>query len=408
MTAAIALGSNLPSTFGTPADNLHEALRRLATLGHVKAVSSFHTTAPVGYLDQPQFINAAALLETTLPPLDLLHALLAIEHDMGRDRTSAPPKGPRIIDLDLLLYDDLILTTPSLTLPHPAMPHRAFVLAPLAEIAPTMMHPVQQQTILNLLTKITPSSTREFRPALFWFLTALNILVVAAQLYLLYAILSALAAFAAGIVGWIWYVLGALFLLGIGLSIFLLFRTRRVRSTTGRRIGYFINVLPALIYLLFLVGILLLTIKTTRRRFIINGHYQGTVYVLHTQHAGKTGIKGFWRTTYYVPADGVLVTSDPGIPGFVSDEYDYLEANGHLTRLKDFDPGTMPDTPENRANDKDYGVYFPRGGSIGTTDGCTVEDEEVYVGTSAYLLARNKELNIDAYLRAHPEVCDHP
>jgi 2-amino-4-hydroxy-6-hydroxymethyldihydropteridine diphosphokinase len=154
MTAAIALGSNLPSQFGTPADNLHEALRRLSALGNVKAVSSFHTTAPVGYLDQPQFINAAALLETTLAPLDLLHALLVIEHAMGRDRTSAPPKGPRIIDLDLLLYDDVILTTPELTLPHPAMHHRAFVLAPVAEVAPAMIHPLLHSTVADLLNKV--------------------------------------------------------------------------------------------------------------------------------------------------------------------------------------------------------------------------------------------------------------
>jgi 2-amino-4-hydroxy-6-hydroxymethyldihydropteridine diphosphokinase len=150
MTAAIALGSNLPSPFGSPADNLHEALHRLSALGAIKAVSSFHATAPVGYLDQPQFVNAAVLLETTLSPLDLLHGLLAIEQAMGRDRKSSPPKGPRIIDLDLLLYGDLILATPELTLPHPAMHQRAFVLAPLAEIAPTLQHPTLHTTVADL------------------------------------------------------------------------------------------------------------------------------------------------------------------------------------------------------------------------------------------------------------------
>jgi 2-amino-4-hydroxy-6-hydroxymethyldihydropteridine diphosphokinase len=153
MTAAIALGSNLPSPFGSPADNLREALRRMTSLGRVKAISSFHTTAPVGYLDQPRFVNAAALLETTLSPLDLLHGLLAIEQAMGRDRKSSPPKGPRIIDLDLLLYGDLILATPELTLPHPTMHQRAFVLAPLAEIAPEMRYPTLHATIADLLKK---------------------------------------------------------------------------------------------------------------------------------------------------------------------------------------------------------------------------------------------------------------
>jgi 2-amino-4-hydroxy-6-hydroxymethyldihydropteridine diphosphokinase len=153
-TAAIALGSNLHSPFGPPADNLREALQRMSALGRVKAVSSFHTTDPVGYLDQPEFVNAAALLETTLSPHDLLHGLLAIEHAMGRDRaalpSNAPPKGPRIIDLDLLLYDDVVLTTPELTLPHPAMHERAFVLTPLAEIAPHLRHPTLHRTVTEL------------------------------------------------------------------------------------------------------------------------------------------------------------------------------------------------------------------------------------------------------------------
>jgi 2-amino-4-hydroxy-6-hydroxymethyldihydropteridine diphosphokinase len=97
MIAAIALGSNLPSHFGPPEANLHEALHRLASIGDITAVSTFHATDPVGYADQPRFLNAAALLETTLSPLALLHALLSIEQAMGRDRSTAPPKGPRMI-----------------------------------------------------------------------------------------------------------------------------------------------------------------------------------------------------------------------------------------------------------------------------------------------------------------------
>jgi 2-amino-4-hydroxy-6-hydroxymethyldihydropteridine diphosphokinase len=159
MIAAIALGSNLPSRFGSPTGNLREALHRLADLGLVTSVSSFHATDPVGYLDQPRFLNAATLLETNLSPLDLLRGLLAIEHAMGRDRSTTALKGPRIIDLDLLLYTgdtgiSEILSDPGLTLPHPAMHQRRFVLSPLAEIAPNLLHPTLHRTIADLLTDL--------------------------------------------------------------------------------------------------------------------------------------------------------------------------------------------------------------------------------------------------------------
>jgi 2-amino-4-hydroxy-6-hydroxymethyldihydropteridine diphosphokinase len=156
--AAIALGSNLSSSFGGPSDNLHEALRRLAALGTVSAVSNFHATEPVGYVDQPRFVNAAALLETTLSPLDLLHKLLAIEHAMGRDRANAPPKGPRVIDLDLLLYANEVMETKELVLPHPAMHERSFVLEPLNEIAPRWIHPTLDRDVSSLLAAITANA----------------------------------------------------------------------------------------------------------------------------------------------------------------------------------------------------------------------------------------------------------
>jgi len=154
MLAAIALGANLPSGFGGPEENLREAVRRMGSLGEVVAVSGFYETEPVGYLEQPRFLNAAALVETELAPLELLRGLLAIELAMGRVRAGVAAKGPRVIDLDLLLYGDVVVSGPELTLPHPAMRERRFVLEPLAEIAAGMVEPVSGWTVGELLGRI--------------------------------------------------------------------------------------------------------------------------------------------------------------------------------------------------------------------------------------------------------------
>jgi 2-amino-4-hydroxy-6-hydroxymethyldihydropteridine diphosphokinase len=146
-TAFIALGSNL----GDRAEALSSAISHLSSLGRVVARSSLYETEPVGLQDQPAFLNAVVALETQAEPLPLLRELLAIERQLGRDRTHSPLKGPRTLDLDLLLMGDRIVADEELSLPHPALAQRRFVLAPLAEIAPQLRHPKNNQTMADLL-----------------------------------------------------------------------------------------------------------------------------------------------------------------------------------------------------------------------------------------------------------------
>jgi len=149
LLAYLGLGSNL----GDREANLLDALRRLEIHGiRVVAVSRFLETPPAYVLDQPDFINACAAVEASCSPHDLLKILLQIEVAMGRVRLI--DKGPRVIDLDILLFGDVILASEDLTIPHPAMLERLFVLEPLCEIAMEVFHPVENTTIGELLDEL--------------------------------------------------------------------------------------------------------------------------------------------------------------------------------------------------------------------------------------------------------------
>ncbi|WP_293711191.1 2-amino-4-hydroxy-6-hydroxymethyldihydropteridine diphosphokinase [uncultured Parabacteroides sp.] len=144
----LALGTNI----GNKRRNMITAAALLAErVGDVLALSGFYETEPWGFQSDNTFLNAALQLETSLSPLELLKATQQIELEMGRTQKSNGAYHDRIIDIDILLYDDLILQTPELTLPHPLMHERQFVMEPLAEIAPDVIHPVFKKPVISLM-----------------------------------------------------------------------------------------------------------------------------------------------------------------------------------------------------------------------------------------------------------------
>jgi 2-amino-4-hydroxy-6-hydroxymethyldihydropteridine diphosphokinase len=158
-TAYISIGSNL----GNRLKYIREAIRSIEQSKEIKIsrASSVYETQPTEYKDQPWFLNMVLELETSLEPLNLLELLLEIEGQMGRRRTGSPSSlqarryGPRNIDLDLLLYGDLVLNSDKLTLPHPRMHVRRFVLVPLAEIASQVVHPLLKKNMEKLLKDLS-------------------------------------------------------------------------------------------------------------------------------------------------------------------------------------------------------------------------------------------------------------
>ena len=149
MKVYLGLGTNL----GDKELNLRVALQKIEErIGKIISLSAFYATAPWGFSSEHTFLNAAACVETLLPPLSVLHLTQEIEREIGRTHKSVGGVySDRVIDIDLLLYDDRVLDTPELKLPHPLMHERRFVMEPLAEIAPDLVHPILKKKMRELL-----------------------------------------------------------------------------------------------------------------------------------------------------------------------------------------------------------------------------------------------------------------
>jgi len=156
----LSLGSNL----GDREANLRTAIEKLGEFGNIAAVSSFYETEPVEVTAQPWFVNCAVKLDTEKMPRQLISAILALEQSMGRQRKQQ--KGPRTIDIDILLFGSSVIDIPSLTVPHPHLHERRFVLELLAEIAPDVRHPIFKRSMRELRDALPPGQTvRKLSPA---------------------------------------------------------------------------------------------------------------------------------------------------------------------------------------------------------------------------------------------------
>jgi 2-amino-4-hydroxy-6-hydroxymethyldihydropteridine diphosphokinase len=158
-TVYLSLGTNM----GDRLANLRMALARLQTLARLEEVSSLYETEPQGVSDQPLFLNAVCRVSTGLEPQALLRFLKNLEWEIGR-RPSRQTWGPRPIDLDILLYEDRVIDAPELKVPHPRLAERAFVLVPLAELAPELRHPLLGKTTKELLASVGDKGVREVAP----------------------------------------------------------------------------------------------------------------------------------------------------------------------------------------------------------------------------------------------------
>ena len=158
-TAYLSLGSNLNDREA----NLRRALEILESPDvHIKRVSSIYETEPQELRDQPWFLNLVAEVETTLFPMQLLRRVRKIEKELGRQRLV--PKGPRTVDIDILLFGRFVMDSPALQVPHPRMQDRRFVLEPLAEIAPELRHPVTRRSVPEMLQATSGQIVRRFQP----------------------------------------------------------------------------------------------------------------------------------------------------------------------------------------------------------------------------------------------------
>ena len=235
-----------------------------------------------------------------------------------------------------------------------------------------------------------------------WIVTVANIAVASLLLLVLYNIMLALAVLAPEISGWPLYILLPI---GLALSVTGLKFTKGVVSRASRRIAGVVNGCALALDLLIIFGLAALFFGSTKERFLIPDGYKGDVYVVYGAPDGESLNKTRWGVTYRIPKDGILRVHGQMMHDWTRTEYYYQLGTGNLERIRNFWPSTIHPTPENLANDRDIGVFFPRTGTSTDAAGCSVEFQLFYVGTKAHLLTAYKPLNISGYLQDRPVGC---
>jgi hypothetical protein len=236
----------------------------------------------------------------------------------------------------------------------------------------------------------------------FWIVTILNVCILLLAALVIWAMLSVIG-IAAYVTSWPLFTLlpiGEIFSLAGVLA------ARNMESRTLRRLGLIVNTSTLAFHSIILAGMVILFIRIPRERFLIPEGYMGDIYVIHSISEGEPEVRTSREETYRIPRDGILLTQAPMYRGFTRSLYYYERGDGALKRIWNEWNATIQRTPENIANNKDIGIFFPRTGSgqYGS-EGCSIEYDEFSIGTTAYLLSQDREKDLTPYLKEHLVRC---
>jgi hypothetical protein len=235
-----------------------------------------------------------------------------------------------------------------------------------------------------------------------WPVTIANAVVASLLILVVYSIMLALAVIAPVISGW---PLVILLPISFVLSVIGLRFAKTAASRVSRWLAFIVNACSLAFSSLIVLSLAAVFVGSTNEAFLIPDGYKGDVYVLYGSRDGEVLNKTRWRLTYRIPSDGILRIQEPEIPRWTRTKYYYERRDGSLERIQNLWLTTVHRTPENLADDKDIGVYFPRTGTFTESTGCSVHYQQFYVGTTAHLLSKHKENDLVRYVRDHRGAC---